>query len=171
MVGLCPPPGGQRDIVSNLSVVCPEGLDPAGPSWTRIWSSKVVWFLVLKTNMERWYSVLPGTWSLCWPCCVSSVCPEPSGRKTDPSSCWVLLTESGSSASSRLDCTPEDRPKVRPSQSPTMHLDMLVAVLTRAWKEDTEKTPRRPSMLLEGRLATARRLLGFGSSLPCRLDR
>lgn len=45
------------------------------------------------------------------------------------------------------------------------------AVLTRAWKEDTEKTPRRPSMLLEGRLATARRLLGLGSSLPCRLDR
>lgn len=43
--------------------------------------------------------------------------------------------------------------------------------LTRAWKEDTEKMPRRLSAILDGRLATARRLLGFGSSLPCRLAR
>lgn len=44
-------------------------------------------------------------------------------------------------------------------------------VPTRAWKEDTEKTPSRPSVVLDGRLATASRLFGLGSSEPCRLDR
>lgn len=121
--------------------------------------------------------VLPGTWSVGRPRCVCSVHPEPSERTAGPASCGVLPTESDTDASTspRPDCTPEERREVRReihrSQSEDGGRVSTAAVLTRAWKEDTEKTPRRPSMLLEGRLATARRLLGLGSSLPCRLDR
>lgn len=42
---------------------------------------------------------------------------------------------------------------------------------TRAWKDDTEKMPRRPMDSLVGREATASRRFGFGSSPPCRLER
>lgn len=61
--------------------------------------------------MERWYGVLPGTWSVCCPCCACSVHPEPSERTAGPSSCGVPLTESWSSASPHPDCTPEDGPQ------------------------------------------------------------
>ena len=125
-----------------------------------------------------WCGVLPGTWSVFRPCCISSERPESSERTAGPASscCRFPLTESDSaaSASPRLCCTPEDRQDVQGQRHSLSHLLfhlLLVSVVTRAWKEDTEKTPRRPSMLLEGRLVTARRLLGFGSSLPCRLDR
>lgn len=43
-------------------------------------------------------------------------------------------------------------------------------LITRAWKEDTEK-PRRPMESLVEREATERRGLGLGSSSPCRLHK
>lgn len=44
-------------------------------------------------------------------------------------------------------------------------------ILTSAWKEETEKIPRRASAALVGRLAVASRLLGLGNSPPCKLAR
>lgn len=43
-------------------------------------------------------------------------------------------------------------------------------LITRAWKEDTEK-PRRPMESLVEREATERRGFGLGSSSPCRLHK
>lgn len=136
-------------------------------------------FLTGKKNQKTLQCyVLPQIHSVCRPCYVCSVHSEPSEKTAAPSSCCFLLTESDdglASTSPHLDCTPDNR--VRRCRF-CLHLSVvkmckrtLSVFHTSAWKEDTEKTPRRPSMLLEGRLATARRLLGFGSSLPCRLDR
>lgn len=43
-------------------------------------------------------------------------------------------------------------------------------LITKAWKEDTEK-PRRPMESLVEREATERRGFGLGSSSPCRLHK
>lgn len=112
-----------------------------------------------------------------------SACPDSSVRSAGPAPGGSGPTAAAAAARSpHLDCTPENRASRQQQFSIqemkyvllfvlAMHAGIFPLVLTRAWKEDTEKTPRRPSMLLDGRLATARRPLGFGSSLPCRLDR